>query len=100
MPGIIGECCQHIYAAYAWHPCLVSIVSSPRYATVASTISRAANASTVPYKLCSSSSASALLSADDYYGGYENLSMFTNYETGEVDYESAYNFANDCGDYG
>jgi hypothetical protein len=33
-------------------------------------------------------------SADDYYGGYETLAMFTNYDTDEVDFESAYNFAN------
>jgi len=32
--------------------------------------------------------------ADDYYGGYENLALFTNYDTGEVDMESAFNYAN------
>lgn len=34
------------------------------------------------------------LPTDDYYGGYENLAMFTDMETGEVDFESAYNFTN------
>ncbi len=37
--------------------------------------------------------------ADDYYGGYENLALFTNWETGDVDFESAYNYANFDGDF-
>lgn len=36
--------------------------------------------------------------SDDYNGGYENLALFTNYDTGEVDYESAYCYANVDGD--
>lgn len=36
---------------------------------------------------------------DDYYGGYETLAIFTNYDTDEVDYDSAYSYANFDGDF-
>ena len=36
--------------------------------------------------------------ADDYYGGYETLAIFTD-DNGDVDFESAYNFANGLGGF-